>query len=296
MSGAVAALLSLASCSQHKAEDGLAETIASVIKDAPGKIGVAVITDNGDTVAVNCDSVRYPLMSVFKLHQAVALGRELDSDGVGFDSVFTVRRDELNPDTWSPMLQDYTEDEFDISLAKMLEYLLLLSDNNASNQLFGRFCGTAATDSIIRSLELPSDFNISYTEAEMQADHDKAYDNWSSPLACAALINRVYTDSLMTHDRQECIRRLLDRCETGRERIPAPFTGNDSVRIGHRTGSGYVNERGEVVAVNDVAYITLPSGRSYALAVLVKDYAGTQEGAEKQIAAVSSAVYTYLNR
>lgn len=106
------------------------------------------------------------------------------------------------------MLQDYTEDEFDISLAKMLEYLLLLSDNNASNQLFGRFCGTAATDSIIRSLELPSDFNISYTEAEMQADHDKAYDNWSSPLACAALINRVYTDSLMTHDRQECIRRF----------------------------------------------------------------------------------------
>lgn len=51
-----------------------------------------------------------------------------------------------------------------------------------------------------------------------------------------------------------------------------------------------------MVAVNDVAYITLPSGRSYALAVLVKDYAGTQEGAEKQIAAVSSAVYTYLNR
>lgn len=165
-----------------------------------------------------------------------------------------------------------------------------------SNQLFERLCDVASTDSVIRSLGIPGSFNLTYTEAEMQADHDKAYDNWSSPLACAALINRLYTDSIMSTDKQAVVLDLLGRCETGRERIPAGFAGNDSVKMGHRTGSGYINEKGEVVAVNDLAYITLPSGRSYALAVLVRDYAGTQERAEKLIAAVSAAVYSYMNK
>lgn len=292
--GAVSSVMS--SCGKSSGNDRiLADEISAVVKDAPCQIGVAVITNGGDTVTVNNDSVHYPLMSVFKLHQAVALGRQLDLRNTGFDTLLTVRRAELNPDTWSPMYHDYTDEQYTVTLDRMLEYLLLYSDNNVSNQLFERLCDVAATDSVIRSLGIPGSFNLTYTEAEMQAGHDKAYDNWSSPLACAALINRLYTDSVMSADKQAAVLDLLGRCETGRERIPAGFAGNDSVKMGHRTGSGYINEKGEVVAVNDVAYITLPSGRSYALAVLVRDYAGTQESAEKLIAAVSATVYSYMN-
>lgn len=282
------------SCSRVKGEVEFTEAISEVIADAPGKVGVAVILDNVDTLTVNNDTTPYPLMSVFKLHQAVALGRELDRLDADFDSVIVVRNSELNPETWSPLFHERPTGDFELSLAAMMEYLLLYSDNNVSNILFNRFCAVERTDSIIRSLVLPPDFRLRHTEADMQSDHAKAYDNWSTPLSAAALINRVFTDScLISSGKQDFIKSLLERCETGRGRIPAAFVGNDSVRIAHRTGSGYVNERGVIVAVNDVAYVMLPTGHSYAIAVLVKDFSGSQEEAEKLIANISSAVYAY---
>ena len=64
-------------------------------------------------------------------------------------------------------------------------------------------------------------------------------------------------------------------------------------RLYHRTGSGYVNERGEIVAVNDVGVIALPDGRKIALAILIKDFAGEQSQADSIIAAVTTKI---LNR
>ena len=205
-----------------------------------------------------------------------------------------ISHSDLNPDTWSPLLLDYPEGDITLPLTELLDYLLLQSDNNVSNILFDSICSVAATDSIIRSLGIPESFALRYTEHEMQLDHAKAKSNWSSPIAAAALIDRLFTDSLVSQAKSDYLRGALRRCITGIDRIPAPFVGNDSVTVAHRTGSGYVNERGEIAAVNDVAYITLPDGRSYTLAVFVSDYSGTLEGAEKLIATVSAEVYDYI--
>lgn len=280
-------------CSRHNSPD-LASRLGEITDSAPGQVGIAVILSMGDTVTVGCDSVRYPLMSVFKLHQSIALGRVLDESGVGLDTIVTIARRELNPETWSPLLVDYPEGDVSLPLTDLLDYLLLQSDNNVSNILFDRFCHVAMTDSIIRNMTGDNDFKLTYTEHEMQLDHAKAYCNWSSPKACAALMASLFTDSLLSTPKQQFIISALKRCETGRERIPAAFTHNDSVTIAHRTGSGYINEHNEIVAVNDVAHIILPDGRNYTLAILVKDYSGTQEDAERLIARISSEVYAYI--
>ena len=71
---------------------------------------------------------------------------------------------------------------------------------------------------------------------------------------------------------------------------------NLNTKIMSGTGSGYVNDRGQVIAVNDVGYVSLPDGRGYAIAVLVRDYGGPQSDADSVIAAISAEVYDYVSQ
>lgn len=48
--------------------------LKEAIKGKKAEIGIAVIIDGKDTVTVNND-IHYPLMSVFKFHQALALAK-----------------------------------------------------------------------------------------------------------------------------------------------------------------------------------------------------------------------------
>ena len=286
----IAAIMLLVSCSDRTMTQ-LENTIVSIIEDRPARIGVAVITDSGDTLAVN-DSEDYPMMSMFKLHEAIAVCRTLEERGASIDTVVEVSRDELDMQTWSPMLKEYTDEVFDISVRTLMEYLLVDSDNNASNLLFERIVPVAAADSIIATIMPERGFRIIYTEAQMQRDHGLSYLNATSPLSYASLVKKVFTDSLVSAGNQEFIREMMRRCGTGNGRIAAGLP--EGVEFAHRTGSGYVNERGKVIAVNDGGYVTLPDGRSYAIAVFVKDFAGPQDDADAAIAEVSKAVYEAL--
>lgn len=297
----VACMAVAAGCSSSK-ESGQSPAYVGLLEDSisgiaaayPGEIGVAVIVNDSDTVAVN-DSSIYPMMSVFKLHQALAVCHDLDCRGVSLDSVVTLRRDSLDPDTWSPMLKEHQEAEIKLPVGQLLRYTLTCSDNNASNYMFHHLVGVAATDSLIATM-IPRDvFRIAYSEDEMQADHDKAYSNYTSPLGAAMLINKVFTHSLVSREKQDHINTSLAECVTGADRIVAPLLGKEGVSVAHKTGSGYVNERGELVAHNDVAYICLPNGVRYSLAVFVKDFKGDEAQASEPVARISAAVYSILS-
>lgn len=267
----------------------LEDSITALIPEGKGEVGVAIISSDGDTLLIN-NEVKYPLMSVFKLHEAIAVARSLDNRGQDFDTVIHVTRQELNPDTWSPMLKDYPEGDIDITVSDLMAYTLRVSDNNTSNILYDRIVSVPATDSVCRELGINSDFSISHTEHEMQQNHALSYENWSSPLACAELIDRVYTDSVTSADKQSALRGWLGECTSATDRLAAPLADYPGVELGHRTGSGYVNERGEIVAVNDVGHFTLPDGTSYSIAVLIKDYPGPQDEASAIIGRISRTV------
>lgn len=235
------------------------------------------------------------MMSVFKLHQALAVCHDLDRRGVSLDSVVTLRRDSLAPDTWSPMLKEHQEAEIKLPVGQLLCYTLTSSDNNASNYMFHHLVDVRATDSLIATMIPRASFRIACSEDEMQADHGKAYFNYTSPLGAAMLINKVFTDSLVSREKQHHIKTSLAECVTGADRIVAPLLGRHGVSVAHKTGSGYVNERGELVAHNDVAYICLPNGVGYSLAVFVKDFKGSEAQASEPVARISGAVYSILS-
>ncbi|MDE5924014.1 MAG: class A beta-lactamase [Muribaculaceae bacterium] len=271
----------------------IADSVSRIAEEYPGEIGIAVIIGNKDTVAVNDRNV-YPMMSVFKLHQAISVCHRFDLDAMSLDSVMTVDRADLDPATWSPMLKQHPEPRISLPVKELLQYSLSLSDNNASNLMFDRLVGVAATDSLIATIIPRATFSIAYSEHDMAALHDRAYANSTSPLGAAMLINRLFTDSLLSPDKQEFITASLKDCRTGTDRIAAPLLDKAGVSIAHKTGSGYVNEKGQLVAHNDVAYITLPDGRSYSLAVFVKDLDGNERMASEAIARISAAVYSIV--
>lgn len=293
---AVAVIL-LTACRQREAvshdyKTGLEKELTAIADSAKGDVGIALIYD-GDTLTVNNDAI-YPMMSVFKLHQAVALCRMFEENGTSLDSVMTLRRSELDPDTWSPMLKDHSDEEISLPMRRLLEYTLIESDNNASNEMFVRLMPPAACDSVIAGIIPRGSFEIRFNEAEMQADHSQAYSNRTSPLGAAILIDRVFTDTLVGKDYQDFIKSALMRCQTGPDKISAALSEREGITIGHKTGSGDRDENGRLAASNDVAFITLPDGRHYSLAVFVKDFDGTDAEAAATIARISEAVIKAL--
>lgn len=276
-------------------KDSLINAINEVISEHPAEIGVAAIINNRDTILVN-NREGYPLMSMFKLHQALAVvyrQKQLHRD---IDSIMYIERRSLNPDTWSPMLDGYTEDTIRISVARLLEYILIHSDNNASNILFDSIINPEGTDRYIRSIVPCEGFSIQYTEAQMSEDHAKSYINQTSPLAYVELVDKLFTDSADVTPEIEYIKNLMSKCMTGPGRIASAFQGKPGIEFAHRTGSGYINRNGEIVAVNDGGYVMLPDGKNYSIAVFVKNYGGTQEEAESAIAAISKLIYEYVSR
>lgn len=293
----VVAVILLTACRQREAvshdyKTGLEKELTAIADSAKGEIGIALIYD-GDTLTVNNDAI-YPMMSVFKLHQAVALCRMFEENGTSLDSVMTLRRSELDPDTWSPMLKDHSGEEISLPMRRLLEYTLIESDNNASNEMFVRLMSPAACDSVIAGIIPRSSFEIRFNEAEMQNDHSRAYSNRTSPLGAAILIDRVFTDTLVGKSYQDFIKSALLRCQTGPDKISAALSETEGITIGHKTGSGYRDENGRLAASNDVAFVTLPDGRHYALAVFVKDFDGTDAEAAAIIARISAAVIKAL--
>lgn len=275
--------------------DALTDSISKIISTCPGEIGVAVIINNTDTFAINNKSI-YPMMSVFKVHQALALCNDFDKKGFSLDTLIAINRSNLDPKTWSPMMKDHSEPTIKLTVKDLLRYTLSQSDNNASNFMFKNFTNVAQTDSFITTLIPRSSFQIAYTEEEMSADHNKAYSNYTSPLGAAMLMNRLFTDKIINIKHQLFIQNTLKECKTGTDRIAAPLLGKEGITIAHKTGSGYTNENGVLAAHNDVAYICLPNNTCYTLAIFVKDIKGNESMASQFASRISAVVYSLLTQ
>lgn len=272
----------------------LSDSISRIVSVCPGDIGVAAIINCTDTIAINNKRV-YPMMSVFKLHQALAVCNHFDQNHLSLDTLLTIQRKRLNTNTWSPMMQKHQEQSFKLSVKDLLRYTLIQSDNNASNIMFEHLVNVHKTDSFIATLIPRSSFRITYTETEMATDHAKVDSNYTSPLGAAILINKVFTEALVSFEKQKFIMNTLSECTTGKDRIMAPLLGKDGVSIAHKTGSGYI-EKGILAAHNDVAYIRLPNKQQYALAIFVRNFNGNEAQASEVMAKISDVVYSLLSQ
>ena len=147
----------------------LKQRLNDAINGLNATVGIAVITGNGDTVTINNEQ-HYPLMSVMKLHQAIYLAHFLHHNGWNIDHCIKVEKNDLKPDTYSPLRDSIPEGTASITIGELLRYSLQLSDNNACDILFNLSGGPAATNSYIRNYGKIHDFAITATEDNMHRD------------------------------------------------------------------------------------------------------------------------------
>lgn len=280
--------LALASCDAGGKRDALQRELKEYVDSQDARIGVAVIIDGKDTVAINGHEA-FPMLSVYKLPIALALGDYMRTGAVMVPDSVIVTRDDLKPDTYSPMLGKYASvDTAKVALAELLAYSLQLSDNNASDIILGLLPYRGYVNHWLER-EGIAGICVVNSEDEMHADTALCRQNASTPLAMAALLDRLAAQPDDAYTRQ--IKSLLETCETGTDRLPKPLAG---VTIWHKTGTGFPLPGGGIMAVNDAGYVLLPNGRAYAIAVFVADSPSSLAETEAIIARISAIVYTHL--
>ncbi len=282
---------SLFSPEANAQEKRLQAELERYILSCPAEIGVAVLTDTQDTVCVN-NEIPYPMNSVVKLYQAMAVGDILQRQGISPDSTLSIKRTELHPGLYSPMRDAYPSGDIRISIAGLLKYSLQQSDNNACDILFRYIAGPEATEKYIRSLGI-KDFGIRVTEQDMYENHAVSSQNWSYPLSAARLIHKLFSQQLYEPVYQHLLTETLISCGTGQNRLARPLLPQGAV-IGHKTGTGYPSPAGLPQGINDVGFVRLPDGRYYAVAVFIKSSQLDMDATEKMIAGISELVYNHL--
>ncbi len=281
-------------CKNTRPSEGpsLQDELYALVDTVPGTVGIAFLSDN-DTATVN-NGVKYPMMSVFKFHQALGVAETVEKRGNTLDSMLLVHNNELDRNTWSPMLKKYPEGDFNISISELLSYAITKSDNNASNLMFKHILSPGETNDFVKSIARDTTFQIRYSESEMKAKHPLSYLNCTSPLAAASLMRQVFEEQLVDAATQDSIKHYLSIVTTGHDRLGAAVEDADILIFAHKTGSGYRNEAGELIAHNDVGYFRLKDGRSYSLAVFIRDFRGSEEEASAVIANISKCVYNHF--
>lgn len=272
-------------------QNRLEAQLKQAVKDKKGEIGIAVIIDGKDTVTVN-NEIHYPLMSVFKFHQALALADYMEKRKQPLETRLPIEKADLKPDTYSPLRDRYPQGGIEMSIADLLRYTLQQSDNNACDILFAYQGGPDAVNGYIRSLGI-RECAITATEDEMHQDLDLCYRNWTTPLAAAELLEIFHKKPLFGKAYKDFIYRTMVECRTGQDRLVAPLLDKKAI-VSHKTGTGDRNAEGRQIGCNDIGFVLLPDGRTYSIAVFVKDSEESNQANSKIIADISRIVYEYV--
>ena len=262
------------------------QQVKNLIKVFPGNVGVCMISDAADTICIN-ENQRFPLLSVMKLHQALAISHFCNQSKISFAKHVRVKSKDLMKNTWSPMRErnplggKYT-------VAELIKFSLEESDNNACNILSDKVLGMDATNKLIHDIGF-ADCQILSDERSMMKDVNVCYDNWSTPLETVRLLEWLYE----RRDTHKLIWSSMSECKTGGNRISRYL---NNVSIVHKTGTGPVLPNGKILAVNDIAFILFPDNRHYSLAIFITDSDCDVSECEQLIAEISRLCFNLYCR
>lgn len=262
--------------------------IRLITQDHDATIGVAFSLDDRQ-YAYN-DSLRFPLMSVFKLHVAVAALQRMEAEGIQLDEILQIDSTQMQRNTYSPLLDRYPSGCFRISYADLLHYALALSDNNACDILIDYTGGIKAVKACTDRAGITS-YDLTETEASMHADIPACYHNWAHPSSVVQLLQKIHDGSLLNKEHTRFMSTTLVETSTGSNKIRAGLPAG--IRMGHKTGSsGKID--GLTIADNDAACIYLPDGRRCYLVIFVKDSHESDSENAALIARITRIIYNAI--
>ena len=234
----------------------LERRLTMLVAERSGEYGIAALDlRDGTMVAIN-GNIPFPMASTVKLAIAATYLAEVDQGRRGLGDMVLGR-----------------------PAAKLLELMIVRSDNYATDQLLATLGGPLVVQQWLLSHRITG-IRIDRTIAQLLRERGHLADSRdvATPVAMVALLSRLDSGTVLTPQSRALLFGLMRRCETGTRRIrallPAGTPGED--KTGTLDG-----------VTNDVGFITMPDGRRVAVAVFARG------GTDRQpvIAAAARAIY-----
>jgi beta-lactamase class A len=274
---------------------GLRDEVTRIAASVPADVGVAVLNlETGDTLTLHGRG-HFPMQSVFKFPLAIMVLHEVDKGTLALDQKIHLRKEDLLPNTWSPMAVKYPEGNVDIALSEILRYTVSQSDNSGCDLLFRLVGGPRKVNDFLHNLGI-TQIAIAATEAEMHQAWPVQFTNWCEPGAMATLLKQFDRANILSPSSRDFLWKLMVETSTGPKRIKGLLP--EGTVVAHKTGTGNYNAEGVLGAINDAGILVLPDGSHVAVVIYIsrtkeKDTARL----ESVIAQISRAVYNqYANR
>ncbi|MEG0925328.1 class A beta-lactamase, subclass A2 [Chryseobacterium sp.] len=267
----------------------LRNKINTITSTKNATIGVSVKgIEDKDTLSINGNK-ETPLMSVFKFHIALAVLHRVDEGKLKLNQKFFIKKEELLPETWSPIREEYPDGNLYLTLDQLLRYTVSHSDNNGCDILLNIIGGTDSVQKFINQQGI-KDFTIKVNEQQMSS-FDKFYLNTTTPLATTDLLEKFYKGKVLKKETTKYLYQIMVETSRGLTWMKAGLpTGTE---VAHRTGISSRNENNLRAAMNDVGIVKLPNGKHFILSVYLKNINEEMADTEKIIADISNAVWEY---
>ena len=294
----------------------LQEEIVRIAKPVDGTIGVAAwrLDGRGPRVLVNADQ-RFPMASTFKVAVAGAILAKVDRGELSLDQLVPVEPGMMVES--EGLASTFRHPGVSVSVKNLLELMLTVSDNTATDVLTKLAGGPAAVTAWVRAqgveglrvdrdtagivrdffhlprgpfpqaLEagLKADPNLLDRSSKPNAEFDADPRDTSTPEAMAALLQRIFTGKALKPASTQLLTEIMEHNTTGKARIRGRLP--DGAVVAEKTGTigG---------SVNNVGMVTLPGNAGkLIIAVFIKQSRKPFEDRERVIADVSRSIYDY---
>lgn len=300
---------------------------AELAKVTDGTVGVAVVHLESGRAAYLNRGQQFPMASTVKVPLAVQLLTRVDRGEIRLDSMITIQPGDLHPG--SGTLTDlFSQPGVALSVRNLMELMLRISDNSATDILLRTAGGAAAVNARLAALggtgiradrptvrliadyigvkNLPGDdIPIAEFEKLSRAISDSgriaalaafAADprDTSTPEGMAVLLEKIWRRQALSAANGELLLDIMYRCVTGAERIKGMLP--PGTRVAHKTGSLAPSDgiRGGRT-VNDVGIIDLPGAAGHLVIVAFVKNANDAARGERAIAHIARAAYDYFS-
>jgi beta-lactamase class A len=297
----------------------LEREIARLSINSGGVVGATAIhIESGRRVSLN-GGERFPMASSYKVPIAVQLLTRVDKGEIKLDQMIEIKQSDLHPG--SGTLADlFNKPGVALSVRNLLELMLLISDNSATDVCLRVAGGADAVTARMRSLGIEG-INVSGSTAAMIAawvgvqlppedqltpqifdnlyaattktsrdEAEKKFNvdprNTSTPDGMADLLVKIHRKELLKAETGELLLDIMRRCRTGEARLKGVLPANTVVA--HKTGTigG---------TTNDVGIITLPDNAGHiSIAVFVKASEKEVPARERVIAEIARAAHDFF--
>ena len=236
---------------------------------------------------------KLPMQSVFKYHIALAVLDLVDQGKLSLDQKVLIKKSELLPNTWSPIREKNPEGNFEMPISELIEYTVAMSDNVGCDVLLRLIGGPKVVHDFLIS-KGAKDTQIVYNEEIMQSEWKNQYENYTTMKSATKLLKDFYKGKILSEKSTEFLLAVMYRTSTGLNKIVEQLP--KSAKVAHKTGSSGKNDAGLTGAENDISIITLPNGKTYAIAIFVSDSMETWEVNCKMISDISKMVFENLEK